>query len=393
MAETLREVFNRNQRKSLAIAAVAGIATLVGAVIDSGQFFQSYLLAFLFWLSFPLGSLAIIQLHHLTGGSWGMPIRRLLEAATRTLPHMALLFLPIAFGLHSLYQWSRAEVVAADPILQHKSLYLNVPFFLARAALYFAVWIGVATVQSRLASRQDKLGGPSLAHRMRKVAGPGIGLYALCMSFAAFDWGMSLEPHWFSTIYGVVFIIGQGVATLAFSIVAATWLSGRQPFARWVNAGHFHDLGKLLFAFVMLWAYVNFSQFLIVWSGNLAEETPWYLNRIHGGWREIALFLVVFHFALPFAALLSAKVKRNPRALVTIAFVLIFLRWVDLFWWIVPTFHPGHFHIHWLDVSTTIAVGGLWFGVFVQQAKGRPLISLQDAHLEGLLEAPAEAPA
>jgi hypothetical protein len=253
------------------------------------------------------------------------------------------------------------------------------------------VWIGVATVQERLARRQDMLGGASLAHTMRKVAGPGIGLYALATTFASFYWAMSLEPHWFSTLYGVVFIVGQGVATLAFAVIAAQWLARRQPFARWVRPEHFHDLGKLLFAFVLLWAYVNFSQFLIVWSGNLAEETPWYQARMRGGWGAVALFLIAFHFVLPFAVLLSRAAKRNPRTLVTVAFVLIAMRWLDLWWWIAPAFRPGQLHLSWMDLAATAAIGGLWFAYFVQQMKGRPLISLQDAHLEHALEAPAEA--
>jgi hypothetical protein len=319
-----------------------------------------------------------------------MPIRRLLEGATRTVPVLAILFLPIALRLSGLYEWTHADVVAADPVLQHKQPYLNQPFFLARAALYFAVWIGVATVQERLARRQDMLGGASLAHRMRKIAGPGIALYALATTFASFDWAMSLEPHWFSTLYGVVFIVGQGVATLSFAVIAAHWLGRRQPFARWIGQGHFHDLGKLLFAFVLLWAYVNFSQFLIVWSGNLAEETPWYQARIRGGWGAVALFLITFHFALPFAVLLSRSAKRHPRTLVTVAFTLIAMRWVDLWWWIAPAFHPGRLHLSWMDLAATAAIGGLWFAYFVQQMKGRPLISLQDAHLEHQLEAHGE---
>lgn len=392
---TLRERFEWLQKRALLAGLGAMVLMVVGFFLDRQAFHRSWLVAFLFWLAFPMGSMAIVMLHHLTGGSWGFAIRRLLEASMRTIPMFALLFLPIGLGIHELYEWSHEDVVANDALLQHKAPYLNAGGFWLRAVIYFALWSGLAWLLNRLSSRYDQLGGRAIVHRMRAVSGPGIGLYVLTMSFASFDWAMSLEPHWFSTLYGLVFVVGQGLTTLAFAVVIAAWLSRMEPFARWVKAHHFHDVGKLMFAFVMLWAYVHYSQYLIIWSGNLAEETPFYLNRESGGWQAIAIFLAVFHFALPFFVLLSKGVKRNARTLAYIALGLLFLRWVDLHWLITPAFHPGHLSISWMDIVAPVAIGGLWVAALVGQLKGRPLVSLQDAQLQGQLElqpAPAGAP-
>lgn len=396
-ALTLRQRFNRAQRIALGVGVVAGAAIAYGYTLDRTLFLQSWLLGFLYWIALPLGSLALVMLHHMTGGSWGFAIRRLLEASMRTLPLFVLLFVPIALGIHELYEWSDADVVAHDPVLQHKAAYLNTTGFLIRAGVYFAIWIALAWRLNGLSSRYDEVGSPKLVHKMRVVAGPGIALYGLALTFAAIDWAMSLEPHWFSTIYGVMFLIGQALTTLAFSIAVSAWISRREPFTRWFKPDHFHDLGKLMFAFVMLWAYVAFSQFLIIWSANAAEETPWYIKRTAGGWDRIALANIVFHFALPFAVLLSRAAKRNVKVLASIALFLLALRLLDLFWLVVPAFSHGeprdaHFEFHWMYLATPLAIGGFWLAFFVQQLKGRPLVSLQDARLESALEgAQAEA--
>ncbi len=374
------------QRRALIVAVAAGVPALVGAVFQTEQFLRSWLLAFLFWISFPLGSLALSMLHHLTGGAWGLSIRRLLEAAMRTLPWMALLFVPIALGVGQLFPWADAELVAHDELLQKKAIYLNVPFFLVRAVIFFGTWMLIARIVGRTVAQQDRTGDPRLAHRLRMLAGPALGAYALTMTFASVDWGMSLEPHWFSTIYGVIFIVGQGLGTLCLTVVMGAWLARREPFSRWIAPRHFHDLGNLMLAFVMLWAYVSFSQFLIIWSGNLSEETPWYLSRASHGWKVIAGILIGFHFIVPFLTLLSRRTKRAGHALATVATVLLFLRFVDVFWLIVPAFHPEGLHVSWLDVLVPVAMGGFWVRVFFGGLKGRPLISLQDANLEGALE-------
>jgi hypothetical protein len=383
---TLRDRFHRAQRVSFAVGGAAALLVAWGFALDRAAFFQSWLLGFFFWLALPLGSLALVMLHHLTGGSWGFAIRRLLEAAMRTLPLLALFFVPVALGMHDLYEWSHADAVAADPVLAGKSAYLDPRFFVVRAVVYFAIWIALARRLDNLAVRNDRYMSAKLQQKMRTLSGPGLAAYGLAMTFASVDWAMSLEPHWFSTIYGAMFVVGQVLSTLAFSIAASAWLSRREPFARWMRPDHFHDLGKLMFAFVLLWAYVAYSQYLIIWSANLSEETPWFLHRTSGGLRGVALVIVVFHFALPFAVLLSRKIKRNSKTLASVAVFLLALRLVDLYWLIVPAFHPSELHFHWLYLATPIAMGGVWLGVFIGQLKGRPLISLQDADLLTSLE-------
>jgi len=376
----------RVRTRALAVGAVAAVASVAGAMADPVQFFRSYLVAWLFWLGLGLGSLGIVMLHHITSGSWGFAIRRLLESGMRTLPLLAVLFVPIAIGMPNLYVWTDAAAVAADPVLAHKAGYLNTTMVLARTVLFFALWIGSAALLLRFSRKSDRTGDPRHERRARAVSGPLIGVYGVTMTLAAVDWAMSLEPHWFSTMYGVIFVVGQVLTTFAFAIVASAWLRKHAPFDCWISDGHFHDLGNLTFAFLLLWAYTQFSQFLIIWSGNVAEETPWYLARTTGGWRAVALILVVFHFAVPFLLLLWRRIKRDTRTLPKVALFLIAMRYVDLYWLVQPSFHPGELSIHWLDLATPLAIGGFWLASFAQGLKGRPLISLQDAQLQTALE-------
>jgi hypothetical protein len=379
----------RIQRTSLSIAALGALACALGFVLDRQRFLQAYLGAYLYVLAPALGSLAIVMLHNMTGGAWGFAVRRLLEAAMRTLPAMALLFLPIALGVHELYEWSHADVVAADPVLQHKQTYLNVPFFLARALVYFALWAGLALTMVRLSERYDRKLSLKALRRLKTASGFGLAAYVLSMSFAAFDWAMSLEPHWYSTIYGLHLIVGQGLSTLCVAILAAAFLARHEPFSRWLAPSHFLDLGNLLLAFVMLWAYLSFSQFLIIWSGNLPEEVPWYLTRIGPAWQAIALLLVVSHFGAPFVILLVRASKQNARVLAKVAGGLLVVRFLDYYWLLAPSFRGGAFAPHWLDFVVPLTLGALWVGLFVHYLHGRPLVSLQDAKLLGRLEVPA----
>jgi hypothetical protein len=377
----------RLQKRSLSVAAVGGLALAAGALADYEQFLRSWLLAFLLVLSLPLGSLALTMLHSLTGGSWGLAIRRVLEASMRTLPLVAIAFLPVALGIHHLYEWSHPEVVAADPILTHKAPWLNTTGFLLRAAGYFALWGLLAWAMCRFGDRLDRDADEGVARRMRAVAAPGLGLYVVALTLAAVDWAMSLEPHWFSTLYGLIFVVGQGLATFAFAIVLSAWLVRREPHASLLRTSHFHDLGKLLFAFVFLWAYLGYSQYLIIWTGNLAEETPWYLHRSSHGWQAIAIFLIALHFVLPFAVLLTRKVKRTPGLLAAVAGWLLLMRLVDLYWLIVPAFHHEGLYLHWMDVVAPLALGALWLSQFARLLARRPERSARDAQL---LEAAGE---
>ena len=369
---------HRIQKIGLAVGVVALSGCGVGWLFSPEQFFRSYLVAYLFWIGIALGCLPILMLQYITGGMWGAVLRRVLESGTRTIPVMAVLFLPIALGLHSLYEWSHADVVAHDPILQAKAVYLNIPFFLARAAFYFAVWIAVIFFLNRWSSEQDQHDDPNLAKKLHFLSRAGLLLYALTMTFAAVDWAMSLEPHWYSTIYGILFIGGQVLSALAFVIPVAAMLADREPLSHIISADTFQDFGKLLLAFIMLWAYFNFSQFLITWSGNLPEEIPWYLKRSTPGWKAVSIAIVVFHFILPFVILLSRNLKRHPKRLAMIALGLIVLRFVDVYWLIAPAFSPNAIAVHWMDLFAVVGLGGLWLYFFIGQLKGRPLLPVND---------------
>ena len=386
----------RLQRNGIAIGGVFLLVLVVGFFLDRDQFFRSYLFGWLFWLGIAVGCLGLAMLNQLTGGLWGLVPRRFHEAAARTLPAMAVLFLPVLLGLSSLYVWARPEVVAADEIIQSKTPYLNVPFFVARAVLYFAVWSGLALLVSRWSVQQDAGADPGRAGRLRGVSGVGLVALSGTTTFAAIDWGMSLAPHWFSTMYGVLFIVGWTLSALSFTIVLMARLSRESPMSEVLQPGTVHDLGKLLLAFTMLWAYVNFSQFLIVWSGNISEETPFYIQRLHGGWGVIAVVLLVFHFALPFALLLSRSLKRNARSLAVVAALMLVMQLVDLYWLIGPDLMTqGHGHasvrFHWMDLVATLGIGGLWLFLFVRQVRTRPVLPLGEPAVRALVERRAEA--
>ena len=377
----------RLQRPALAAGIAALVISAIGFVVDPAQFFRSYLVAYLFWLGIALGSLPILMLQYITGGLWGAVLRRILESATRTLPLLIVLFVPLLLGLTTLYDWAQPATVAHDATLQHKQLYLNVPFFLVRAAFYFAVWSVMIWFLNRWSALQDVDATPGLARRLEYLSRGGLLLYSLTMTFASVDWVMSLEPHWFSTIYGILFIGGQVLAALAFAIPVAALLAEGSPFGDVITAEQIHDLGKRLLAFVMLWAYFAFSQFLIIWSGNLPEETPWYLSRLRGGWEWVGVALIAFHFALPFAVLLSRDAKRNAWSLAVIAGAIIVMRAVDLFWLVTPAFEHEGLGFHWLDLTTLIGIGGVWLAVFVWQLRERPLLPLGDPALADLVSA------
>jgi hypothetical protein len=397
MSPITSPALERLQRTGLAVGGLFLVALAAGFALDRAQFFRSWLLGWLFWTGIAVGCLGLAMLNHLTGGLWGLVPRRLHEAAARTLPAMALLFLPVLLGVSSLYTWAKPEVVAADALLQKKALYLNVPFFVLRAAFYFAAWGLLARLVSSWSRKQDGGVDPARAARLRGLSAAGLVLLSLTTTFAAVDWGMSLAPHWFSTIYGVLFIVGWTLSALAFTIVLLSRLRGEEPFARALQPVTVHDLGKLLLAFTMLWAYVNFSQFLIIWSGNISEETPFYLRRLHGGWQAAAILLLVFHFALPFALLLSRPLKRSARALAGVAALMLLMQLVDLFWLIGPDLlGHGHEHVplrvHWMDLAAALGLGGLWLSLFAREARTAPVLPEGEPEVRALLAAvPAKA--
>jgi hypothetical protein len=386
----------RLERTGLGLAVVFLLVLAVGLVTNRPQFFRSYLFGYLFTVLLALGSLGLAMLSHLTGGLWGVVPRRLHEAAARTLPALGALFVPVLFGLGSLYAWADPGVVAGDAILREKAAYLNPRFFTLRAVFYFLVWIGLAYRISSWSRQQDAGASDARAAKLRAVSALGIVLLFLTVSFAAIDWGMSLAPHWFSTIYGVLFIVAAALGALSFTIVVLARFSAEEPWKSALQPVTVHDLGKLLLAFTMLWGYVNFSQFLIVWSGNVSEETPFYLRRLQGGWNAIAIALVVFHFALPFALLLSRALKRSARALAVVATLLLVMQLVDLYWLIGPDLashgeEAPALHPHVFDLAAALGIFGLWLVLFARQLKGAALLPVGDPELRDIPAARAEA--
>jgi hypothetical protein len=375
---TFENDLKRWRSRALAVGIVGAVLSAIGLISSPFQFYRSYLWSYLFIVGVSVGSLAWLMLQYLTGGAWGVVIRRPCEAAARTLPLVALMFLPIVIGIPNLYPWSHAKVVAADEILKHKQVYLNVPFFLTRAAIYFGGWILLSWLFNRWSEKSHR--------KMAALAGPGLIFWGFSVTFMAVDWVLSLDPHWFSTMFGMLFMAGQGLSSMAFLIVVMVLVSRRPPMSEILTPRHLHDLGKFLLALVMVWAYFSFSQFLIIWAGNLPEEIPWYLDRLRGGWQYVALALVMGHFALPFALLLSRDLKRNFKLLAAIAIFVLFMRMVDLYWLVAPDFRKGRFGLSWMDFTAPIGMGGIWLAYFLIQLSRRPLMPINDPHLIEALE-------
>ncbi len=386
---------DRVQRGALLVGVVGLVLCLIGVFVDRDQFFRSYLFGYLFWLGMAVGSLGILMINHVVGGRWGVVTRRLLEAGTRTTPVMAVLAIPVLLGMGSLYLWARADVVQHDHVLQLKQAYLNVPFFIIRLVIYFAIWMFYGITLRRWSLQQDQSSDPLLIRRMQKLSAPGLVVFTLSATFAFFDLIMSLEPHWFSTIYGAMFLVGQVLQTFAFVIAVIVLLSRRPPFAGLLTTQHFHDLGNLMLAFTCLWAYLSFSQFLIIWSGNLPEEIPWYMRRLYGGWGAVAVLLVLFHFFVPFVILLQRIVKRDPSLLQKVALWMIVIRLIDVFWVVMPAFsqkeYNGHgFAISWMDFAAPLGLGGLWIAAYIWNLKKYPLVPVGDPRLPDIPKAMVE---
>jgi hypothetical protein len=378
--------------RALMVGLAGFVVCAIGFAIDRDHFYRSWLTAYMLFLGIALGSMALMMIQHLSGGMWGV-FRRIFEASSRTIPLLALLFIPVLLGMGTLFTWTHEDHVATDEILRHKAPYLNTPFFIGRAIFYFASWAGLSWVLNRLSARQDS-GDLSVNMSLQRWSGAGLVIYAMTITFAGIDWIMSINPHWYSTLFGFLMMGGQGLAALAFTIVICTFLVKREPMVGLLKPHHFHDLGKLMFAFVMLWAYFNFSQFLLTYAANLVEEIPYMTTRTSHGWQYLALFLIVFHFAVPWLLLLSRQTKRTPERLVLIAAWILFVRYADLFMMIAPEFastgqnlhmltgeHESHLFVHWLDLAAPLAIGGLWLWMFLTQLRQRPLLAIGDPYL------------
>lgn len=376
------ESVDRIRQRALVAGVIGLVICILGLIKSPDRFFQSYLLAFIFVLGLTLGSLGLLMLQHLTGGNWGIMIRRPLESATRNLPLVAVLFVPIFFGMKYLYAaWLNAPPSGEGALSQFQRSYLTPNGFRVRAILYFALWGILVFLFNRWSREQDaNPEDTAVRRRFKTLAGPGIILYVFVMSFAAIDWAMSLSPHWASTIYGFIFIAGQLISSMSLMIAIVVLLARTGPLSGVLQPRHIHDLGKLLLAFVMLWAYFQFSQLLIIWSGNQPEEITFYYSRLHSQWGVVAVIVVIFHFFVPFFLLLSRDLKRNPRLLPGVAIWLIFMRLVDLYWYTRPQFTPSALPTIW-DLGAALALGGLWFFFFAGQLKQLPVLPVGDPKL------------
>jgi hypothetical protein len=318
------------------------------------------------------------MIHYLTGGTWGWPTRRILEAAAKTLPLLGLLFIPIFFGTHELYPWAKPVSFAAVHVLQHKRPYLSKPWFIVKAIVFFAIWIAMAHLLNKWSREQDSTHDLAPMKRLRKLSGPGLVIYPLTVTVTFVDWIMSLEPDWYSTIFPILICIGQMLSGLAFAILVLAWIGPRSALSQILGKENFHHLGSLLLAFTMLWAYMAFSQLLIIWSGDLPHEISWYLHRIAGGWRWVVAFLVLFHFFGPFFLLLSRQSKKSRVTLATIAAVMFCAHIVDVWWMIAPAFYSEGIHVSWLDFAALFGVGGVWFFYFTHNLGSKALLPVND---------------
>jgi len=377
------------QSRSLVIGLIFSAIAIGGAFLRPDEFFRGYLLAFMAWLGVTLGSMVILMIRHLTGGGWGTVIRRILGAAMRCVPLMTILFVPILFGLPRLYIWARPLDSIADKHLQEHlreitKSYLSVNGFIVRAAIYFAIWNLLSFFLTRWSRQQDT---PPLRdnNRFKVLSGPGLILYAFTVSFAAIDWVMSIDPSWISTIYGLVILIGQLLSAMCFAVVVERILVKYKPMSDWLKPDFVQDHGKWMLTFIMVWAYFTFSQWLIIWAGNLPEEITWYIRRLNGGWGFVGLWLVVFHFAVPFVILLSRPFKRDIRRMVWLATWLLLMRYLDLFWNIEPNF-SARLSVTWADVVMPVAMGGLWLWFFFRNLNAMPLLPVHDVDAKEVLE-------
>lgn len=387
---TAPSVVHKIARWSLIIGIIFGIVAAVLAFARPDEFYRGYLLAFMDWLGVALGSMAIIMIRHLTGGGWGVVIRRLQGAAMRTLPLLAILFIPIALGMKHLYIWARPLDQVADKHLREhlediSKTYLTASGFIYRAILYFVIWNLLSFLLSKWSKEGDSPSAPDNTQKFKAVAGPGLILYGFTITFAAIDWVMSLDPSWISTIFGLVILIGEVLSAICFAVIVERILFNYRPMSQMLKPDFVHDHGKWMLTFIMVWAYFSFSQWLIIWAGNLPTEISFYLKRLNGGWGQVGLFLVIFHFAIPFALLLSRPFKRNIRKLVWLAAWLMIMRYIDLFWIIEPNFSRT-FTITIADIVVPIAIGGFWLAYFFRNLGSLPLLPAYDPSAGEVLE-------
>lgn len=404
MASTETTALPANEKVHLGPAATrlkgmgitAGVVCLIAAVVwgyligdEMRRFFHAYVLAFTYFLSFALGALFFVILHHLVGATWSVVVRRIAEILTGAFPVLFLLSLgivvPLLMGNDSLYKWSDHEAVKNSHMLHAKEGYLNAPFFAARIVIYFGVWMGLAGWFRKLSVQQDETGDPALSAKMKKVSAPAMIVFAVTTAWAAFDLLMSLMPEWFSTIFGVYYFAGCAISVYALLAIISLVLqkSGRVQTA--ITVEHYHDLGKMTNAFTLFWAYIGFSQFMLIWAANIPEENIFYAPRMFTQWQWVSLALIALHFAIPFVGMMSRHVKRNPPLLALWCAYMLGVHLVDLYWVVMPAYNPSKIVIHPIDFLCLAGVGGLFlFGAMGVAGKVK-LLAVRDPRLAASL--------
>ncbi len=378
MPTAMRTDADRVLAWSLIAGAICLVVCVIGAFFSPAQFFRAYLASSMLYVGIGLGCLVVLMIYYVTGGAWGYVIRRLLEAGTRTLPLLALYIVPVGCGLGYLYAWARPEEVAADPGLQRKQIYLNVPFWWGRMVLFFAVWLALAFFLNAWSRRQEATGDGRYAWRLETLSGAGLVAYGITMHFAAVDWIMSVEPPFRSSIFGPLVASGQVLTAFAVVLIVLVWLAPRAPLNEALSGKVLNDLGNLLLTFTIIWAYLEFFQFMLIWIANLPFEVLWYLERSRGGWQWVAWALFLFHFAVPFFLLLSRSIKQNLTTLAGVAGLLLLMHLVFLDWQILPAFQATSLAEHWMDFLMPIGLGGIWFAFYLWQLQRQPLLPQQD---------------
>jgi hypothetical protein len=371
------------------IPVIGAGAALLGAVLcavfgmgNPKQFFFSWLVSFLFFLSLALGGLFFVLIQYASQGSWGIVVRRLGESIFTTIPVMAALFLPLVLGMHHLFEWSVPGAADHDALLRWKAPFLNVPFFLIRALIYFGSWSFIAVMYYRQSRIQDANGDPGISARLRRLAGPSIIVLALTSSFASVDWIMSLTPHWYSTMFGVYFFAGAFVGFIALLSILAVAMRRAGLLDTLITTEHLHDLGKFLFAFTAFWAYIAFSQFFLIWYANLPEETIWFKARLEGSWKTVTILLMIGHFGIPFLYLMGRAVKRRDSTLAVGGVWLLLMHFLDLYWQIMPTLHPEGIRPSILDVAAFLAVGGGFVAAAGWLMRKQALVPIRDPRID-----------
>jgi hypothetical protein len=377
-SDTLRPQMERVQKSALFVGIVALGVSLVGLFMDAQHFWQSYLFAYIFWAGLALGCLGVFFLHNVVGGNWGVALRRLVESGLQTLPLILLFAIPIFFALGTLYKWTDASYRTEHFAVGHKAAYLNPTWFIIRTLLYFAIWFFTGFRLLKMANEHDRTGDPALFKRIKGRSAPALLIFVVTTTLAFIDWIMSLEPDWYSTIYAWMFTVGEVLLTFSFLVAVLVLLSKREPFASFLTRQHYHDIGNLMLAFTMLWAYMSFAQFLIIWSENLPDEIPWYVRRFSGGWGYIIWTIAIFHFFVPFFLLLMRFVKKHPSRLRTLAIWIILMRILDVFWVVTPAWRQRGLEVYWTDLVALVGLGGVWLWYFIQNLKSRPLLASHD---------------